>query len=257
MITQLVRRASYDIIIVEADFIDTENGRVELNGERYYLETNNDKDLIGEKGEKVFSVEDFSAERVIAAANGVEICGNCHKKFQVPEGNPRLMNVCECPPVEPEPVKETPVYNITPIEHNNVIISFALCQFVGEANMHISSHSTFVEAQKALKAVKPDHQIPKWCQDSDDEDELNLEMTNPRMLPQEAFEDIGEVDDFDDVDDDFDWEDEDDLYLDNGDFDHDVESAGGAESFWRNWEDNLEPDYYPSCFYDENEEQRS
>ena len=90
------------------------------------------------------------------------------------------------------------MYNIKPVEHNGTVISFALCQFVGEANMHISSHESFIEAQKALKALKPEHQIPRWCQDLDDED-------------------------------DFDWED---GYLDNGDFDHDVESAGGAENFW-------------------------
>ena len=65
------------------------------------------------------------------------------------------------------------MYNIKPVEHNGTISSFALCKREGESNSHISSHRTFLEAQKALKVLKPDHKIPKWCQDEE------IHMTRP------------------------------------------------------------------------------
>ena len=224
MIIQLVNRASYDIIIIEnAEFIDTESGRIELNGKRYYLETTNDKDLICEIGEKVFSVEDFSAERVIAIANGVEICGNCHKKFQVPEGNPRLMNVCECPDQ-----KETP----TNMKMQGFDITFneGGWGYIPVAD-GVELDESFVTKELAIKWLNDGRSI-------DTERQFSIAQSNwDNMCDEPPHPAQHDGDDFDWIDD------EDDLYLDNGDFDHDVESAGGAEAFWRGWEDEQYSDW--------------
>lgn len=102
MKAKISRRASYDYIIVDAEFIETENGRVDLN-EPEWLETGDDKTLRTGHGTQVFTVEDWTAKQVIAIANGVEICGECHKLENTPYGTPNLCDPCEC---EPKPEKD-------------------------------------------------------------------------------------------------------------------------------------------------------
>lgn len=105
MIAQISRRATYDIIrISEAEFVRTENGTMGIE-DHVYLETNDDKHLMLSDGTAVYGVEDFSTEQIIAIANGVEICGTCHKKHQVLPGFPKLMHTCECKGADERPIK--------------------------------------------------------------------------------------------------------------------------------------------------------
>ena len=96
MKVQINRRGAYDYIIINgAEFMETENGIIDMD-ETEYLETGDDKTLRTGGGMAVYAVEDYSAIQIIAIANGVKICSECHKLENTPHNTPDLCDHCQC-----------------------------------------------------------------------------------------------------------------------------------------------------------------
>ena len=76
-------------------------------------------------------------------------------------------------------------FNIKPIQQNGSVSHFDL----RDGNAILSSHDSFLEAQEALKVLKPDHQIPNWCYEVHDFDDDEIEESDLDKLMDEIAAD--------------------------------------------------------------------
>lgn len=79
-------------------------------------------------------------------------------------------------------------FNIKPIEQNGSVSQFDL----RDRDTVLSSHGSFLEAQEALKVLKPTHQIPNWCYEIHDFDDNEIEESDLDKLMDEIAADAKE-----------------------------------------------------------------